>query len=202
MLRKIIHLTVICGCIFYPVLMYFGLQWYSPRLIATVLGLGAVGNLLYRQPTPYQTRLLFPLIGTLMLCSISVLLNQSNAILYLPFFISTSLGLSFVYSLLHPPSIVEVFARMMSNDLSEEAVRYCRLVTGVWVVFFVLNATVAGLTACCAALEVWSLYNGFISYCVIGLLFTAELCYRYWRFRRYVGAPTDFLFKRIFPPKE
>jgi uncharacterized membrane protein len=182
--------------------MYVGLQWYSPRVVAIVVGVGAVGNLLYLQQTHYRARLLFPLIGTLLLSVISALLNQPSAILYLPLLITINFGLSFGYSLVHPPSIVEVFARMMSNDLSEEAVRYCRLVTWVWVIFFALNATVAGFTACCTALEVWSLYNGVISYCVFGLLFAAELCYRSWRFRRYVGSPTDFLFKRIFPPKE
>lgn len=182
--------------------MYVGLQWYSPRVVAIVVGVGAVGNLLYLQQTHYRARLLFPLIGTLLLSAISALLNQPSALLYLPLLIAINFGLSFGYSLVHPPSIVEVFARMMSNDLSEEAVRYCRLVTWVWVIFFALNATVAGFTACCTALEVWSLYNGVISYCVFGLLFAAELCYRSWRFRRYVGSPTDFLFKRIFPPKE
>jgi len=201
-LGKIIHIIVTCGFLLYPVLMYVGLQWYSPRLIAILLGIGAVGNFLYIQPTRYHTRLLFPVIGTLILCLISALLNQSSAILYLPLFISTNLGLSFGYSLLHPPSMVEIFAKMSTHDLSEEAIRYCRLVTCIWVVFFALNATVAGLTACCAELKVWSLYNGFVAYCAIGLLFTTELCYRYWRFRRYVGLPTDFFFKRIFPPKE
>jgi len=202
MLRKIIYIIVTCGFLVSPVLMYMGLQQYSPRLIAIVLGVGVTCNFLSIQPTRCNTRLLFPVIGTLILCLISALWNQSSAILYLPLFISTNLGLSFGYSLLHPPSMVEIFARISVNDLSEDAIRYCRLVTLIWIVFFALNATVAGLTACCAELGVWSLYNGFIAYCAIGLLFTAELCYRYWRFRRYVGLPTDFFFKRIFPPKE
>ena len=202
MLRKIIQIIVACGFFLYPVVMYVGLRRYSPRLIAIVLGLGAVGNLLYLQPTGAHARLLVPVIGTLILCLVSALSNQSMAILYLPLFISTNFGLSFGYSLWSPPSIVEVFARMRGNTLSEEAIRYCRLVTGIWVVFFILNATVAGLTACCTKLEIWSLYNGFISYCVIGLLFTTELCYRSWRFRRYVGSPTDSFFRRIFPPQE
>lgn len=181
--------------------MYVGLQWYPPRFVAIVLGIGAVGNLLYLQPLRYKTRLLLPLIGTLLLSLISALGNQSSAILYLPFLIAINLGLSFGYSLWHPPSMVEVFARMRSEDLTAEAVRYCRLVTGGWLIFFVLNAALAGFTACCTTLAVWSLYNGLISYCIIGVLFTVELFYRYWRFRRYVGSPTDVLFKRIFPPR-
>jgi uncharacterized membrane protein len=202
MLGKIMQILVTCGLLLYPVVMYVGLRWYSPRLIAIVLGLGAIGNLLYLYPSGANARLLVPVIGTLILCLISALSNQSIAILYLPLFISTSFGLSFGYSLWSPPSIVEVFARMRGTTLSEEAIRYCRLVTQIWVVFFALNAAVAGFTACCTKLETWSLYNGFISYCVIGLLFMTELCYRYWRFRRYVGAPTDVFFRRIFPPKE
>lgn len=182
--------------------MYWGVQRYSPRVIAILLGLGVTYNLSLMQPARHQLRLLFPVLGTLTLCVLSALLNQSSALLYLPFLISVNLGLSFGYSLLYPPSMVEMFAKMNTSDLSEEAIRYCRLITLIWVVFFVCNATIASLTACCADLAVWSLYNGFIAYCAIGLLFTAELCYRYWRFRRYVGLPADVFFKRIFPPKE
>ena len=98
--------------------------------------------------------------------------------------------------------MVEIFARMSTDVFPDEAIWYCRLVTQVWVGFFVLNGSLAGLSACCAPLEVWSVYNGLIAYCGIGVLFSLELCYRHWRFRRYTGAPTDFLFKRIFPPKE
>jgi uncharacterized membrane protein len=202
MLRTILQLIITCGFLLYPIVMYWGLQHYSPRLIAVLLGMGVTYNLLHLQSARHQLRLLFPVLGTLTLCVLSALLNQSSALLYLPFLISMNLGLSFGYSLLYPPSMVEVFAKMSTSDLSEETIRYCRLITLIWVVFFVCNATIASLTACCADLEVWSLYNGFIAYCAIGLLFTAELCYRYWRFRRYVGLPTDAFFKRIFPPKE
>ncbi|MBM4254641.1 MAG: hypothetical protein FJ147_01955 [Deltaproteobacteria bacterium] len=154
------------------------------------------------RPNGGHTRLLVPVIGTVVLSFVSALFNQSRAILYLPLLISLNFGASFAYSLLRPPSIVEIFATTYSSVLSAEAVRYCRLVTGIWVGFFAFNATIAGLTACCSSLETWSLYNGLISYCLLGLLFVGELCYRYWRFRRYVGAPTDAFFKRIFPPKE
>jgi hypothetical protein len=36
----------------------------------------------------------------------------------------------------------------------------------------------------------------------MGLLFAIEMFYRHWRFRRYVGLPTDVLFKKLFPPRE
>ena len=34
----------------------------------------------------------------------------------------------------------------------------------------------------------------------MGLLFATEFVYRHWRFRRYVGLPTDPLLRRLFPP--
>jgi hypothetical protein len=36
---------------------------------------------------------------------------------------------------------------------------------------------------------------------MMGLLFAVELSYRSWRFRRYAGLYTDFMFKKVFPPK-
>ena len=202
MLRTIIHILVTCGFFLYPLFIYFGIQQYSPRLIALVIGTGVAMNVVAERGGQYRSRLLFPVIGTVLLCLISAVLNHLSALLYLPFFISLNLCLTFSYSLLHPPSMIEVFARMSTDTLPDEAIWYCRLVTQIWVGFFVLNGSLAGLSACCAPLAVWSVYNGLIAYCGVGILFSLELCYRYWRFRHYTGAPTDFLFKRIFPPKE
>jgi uncharacterized membrane protein len=94
-----------------------------------------------------------------------------------------------------------MFARMFVTDLSSEEMLYCRRVTLIWAGFFLLNGIAAFYTACCTALGIWSLYNGLIVYMVMGLLFVGEVSYRYWRFRRYVGLPTDVIFKKLFPPK-
>jgi uncharacterized membrane protein len=147
--------------------------------------------------------LLTPVIGVMLLCLISALLNQSHFILYMPVLISVNLLISFGYTLIRPPSMAAIFAqRATAMTFNAEQLRYCRLVTLIWVIFFAFNGTAAGLTACCTALEVWSLYNGLIAYGAIGLLFTTELFYRHWRFRRYVGLPTDAFFKKLFPPRE
>ena len=57
------------------------------------------------------------------------------------------------------------------------------------------------LPSLAASLEVWTLYTGLVSYLLIGTLFAIEFVYRHWRFRRYLGAPTDALLRRIFPPR-
>jgi uncharacterized membrane protein len=170
--------------------------------MAILIGICIVAGLSTQKHAQCNLRLLFPVIGIVILCLISAILDQFWLMRYLPLFISIHLLLSFGYSLLCPPSAVEVFARMITPDLSYEECRYCRLVTLVWVIFFICHGVLAGLTACCTGLKLWSFYNGGIAYGAMGLLFAAELCYRHWRFRRYVGLPTDGLFKRLFPPRK
>jgi len=202
-LKKLAHLMIVCGVVLYPLAVYFGLSIFSPRLIAAMCGLMVIAGTSLKPRDQYTLRLLAPVIGVMLLFLISAFFNQSHVMLYLPALISVNLLISFVYTLFRPPSMAAIFAqRATAMTFNAEQLQYCRLVTFIWVVFFVLNGTVAALTACCAALEVWSLYNGLIAYGIMGLLFTTELFYRHWRFRRYVGLPTDVFFKKLFPPRE
>jgi uncharacterized membrane protein len=194
---------IVCGAVLYPLAVYFGLSIFSPRLIAVMWGLMVIIGTSLKPRDQYTRRLLAPVMGVMLLFLISAFCNQSHVMLYLPALISVNLLISFVYTLFRPPSMAAIFAqRATAMTFNAEQLQYCRLVTFIWVVFFVLNGTVAALTACCATLEVWSLYNGLIAYGVMGLLFTTELFYRHWRFRRYVGLPTDVVFKKLFPPRE
>jgi uncharacterized membrane protein len=149
----------------------------------------------------YQIRLVVPFFSIVVIYMLGTLLNNSTYMLYLPFLVSTIFLISFSYGLLYPPNTVEVFARRFVSDLSIEETAYCRRVTLIWVCFLGVNGVAAYYTACCTSLRVWSLYNGFIAYIMVGLLFAVELSYRSWRFRRYTGLPTDFIFKKVFPPK-
>src|SRR5207247_455361 len=65
-----------------------------------------------------------------------------------------------------------------------------------------LNGGVTLWLALGATLAWWTFYTGVVSYALLGILFAAELVYRYWRFRPYDGSLTDPLFRGIFPPRE
>ncbi len=202
-LKKLTHIALIGGAVLYPLAMYVGLKTFSPRFVAVFCGSMVVVGTVLKQRNQHTLRLLAPVSGVMLLCLISAFFNQSHVMLYLPALISLNLLISFGYTLFRPPSMAAIFAqRATTMTFNEEQLRYCRLVTLIWVIFFVFNGTVAGLTACCKTLEVWSLYNGLIAYGAMGLLFTAELFYRHWRFRRYMGLPTDAFFKKLFPPRE
>jgi len=199
--RKNIGIIFAVVGLLHPFLIYFGLKMYSSRTIAFLIGTFVIGNFFIKDKHAHQERLLMPFLVIAIMCIASIVLNSSIFILYLPCLISGSLLISFGYSLLCPPTTIEVFARMFVSDLSSEEIVYCRRVTLIWVFFFLLNGMTAFYTACCTSLEIWSLYNGLIAYMVMGMLFVAELSYRAWRFRRYAGLPTDFIFRKLFPPK-
>src|SRR5690606_37208099 len=84
----------------------------------------------------------------------------------------------FASTLVKPPSMIERFARLAEPDLPETGVIWTRKVTIVWCIFFVLNALVALATVLFAPMQIWVLYNGFISYLLMGLLLLGEFILR------------------------
>jgi uncharacterized membrane protein len=187
--------------LFYPFLVYFGMRIYSSRIIISLIGMSLVGNFLMQNWHMYKGRLAVQFLAIIVVYMIGTLLNSLTYMLYLPSIVSTIFLISFGYSLISPPSAVEVFAKRLAPDLSVDETVYCRRVTLKWVYFLGANGAMAYYTACCTSLAIWSLYNGLFTYVGMGLLFAVELSYRSWRFRRYTGLSTDFIFKKLFPPK-
>jgi uncharacterized membrane protein len=199
--RKPFQIFLTAIVLFYPFLVYFGMTAYSSRSIACLIGISLVVNFLLQNWRVYQVRLLAPGFVIIAIYMIGVLVNSPIYMLYLPSLVSMIVLTSFMHGLIFPPNSIELFARRVVSDLSDDEIVYCRHVTQIWACFLGINGIVAYYTACCTSLGLWSLYNGCITYAMFGLLFVVELSYRSWRFRRYAGLPTDFIFKRLFPPK-
>jgi uncharacterized membrane protein len=108
--------------------------------------------------------------------------NDPTLVLFYPVIMSGAILAAFAGSLLHPPSVVERIARLRTPDLPPEGVAYTRRVTQVWCGFFVSNGAIAAWTALAASREAWLLYNGLISYLLMGSLFAGEWLYRRLRF--------------------
>jgi uncharacterized membrane protein len=92
----------------------------------------------------------------------------------------------FAGSLVFPPSAVERFARLREPDLPPEGVAYTRRVTWAWSLFFVVNGSIALITALWASTAIWTLYNGLIAYCLMALMAGGE-----WLVRRRVRGRID-----------
>ncbi|MFA6857398.1 MAG: AMP-binding protein [Treponema sp.] len=97
--------------------------------------------------------------------------------------ISVTLLFVFGSTLFQPPSIIFRFATMQDKTIkgspAEKRVEsYCRRVTAAWCLFFVCNGSIAAFTVFFCSDEVWSVYNGGISYMLMGLMFTVEFIIR------------------------
>ena len=168
------RLTLALG---YPVAIYCALLWFEPRSVAAAL----VVFLILRHRS-YAQRFLHELswvsraiLGALILLCLSALVANDETLLRLyPAALSAAFLLVFGLSLLRPPTVVERLARLRNPELPAAGVRYTRQVTQVWCAFFVVNGLIAVWTAVGASREVWAVYNGFIAYVAMGVLFAGE----------------------------
>lgn len=113
-----------------------------------------------------------------MLMGAALLFEIDEIALWYPVLVNLVFGLTFACSLFEEKTIIQKFAELQINPLPSEAVRYTRNVTKLWIVFFALNGLVAVSTVIYGDLSLWTLYNGCISYVLIGLLFAGEFIYR------------------------
>ncbi|WP_024304130.1 hypothetical protein [Pseudogulbenkiania sp. MAI-1] len=178
------RLLALLGALAYPLAVFLALKYFEPRLVGASLLL--VLLLRYRR----QSRALWQgfagvqrlrLLGLIALSAAVTLSGSAMLLRLMPALISLSMLLVFGHTLIHPPSMIERFARQITPDLPPAGVAYTRNVTRVWCGFFVLNAAVAGYTALPAGQAYWLLYNGLLSYLAMGALFAGEWLYRRWR---------------------
>ncbi|MCM1321303.1 MAG: AMP-binding protein [Bacteroides sp.] len=89
----------------------------------------------------------------------------------------------FSFSLVSPPTVIFRLAVMQKPSIrgsiaAKRVEAYCFRVTLIWCAFFLLNGTAAAYTVFCASGTAWSVYNGGISYALMGLLFAGEFMVR------------------------
>jgi uncharacterized membrane protein len=188
----------------YPVLVYLALGFASPRAVAlaTLALLGIRLALFAPARFAATARAFAPAAVALGAASlVSLVWNDPLSLLLAPAVFSLALLATFAASFAARETTVERLAAAQVGDLDADERRYCRRVTALWCAFFAGNAAVSAAFALAGTREAWALYTGFIAYLLVGALFTAEYLYRHWRFRRYVGAATDPLLRRIFPPR-
>lgn len=109
--------------------------------------------------------------------------NQSIFLKLYSVVISATFLCVFGSTLILPPNIIFRFATLqdksIKGSLAENQIdSYCRKVTVAWCVFFICNGSISAFTAFCASDEVWSVYNGGISYVLMGLMFAVEFIIR------------------------
>lgn len=162
----------------YPVIVYLGISHLEAHWLAIILVIAIAARCVFI-PRKYSYRIwLFMAVG-LLIAGLVFLFNDPIYLRLYPVMMSlTMLGI-FAYSLHSPPTVIESIAALgfKGEEMPKHVIDYTRAVTKVWCVFFVLNASIAAYTIT-LSLDIWALYNGLISYLLMGLLFAIEFIYR------------------------
>ncbi|WP_111885457.1 MULTISPECIES: septation protein IspZ [unclassified Acinetobacter] len=164
----------VIGLILYPFFVGYGLakghySWVSVLLIALgMMRMFSKGN-----------ALLWPLTGFAILCGgLSLILKDHAWLKLYPVCMNVGALIIFSMTLIKPPSMIERFARLAEPELPPEGVHWTRQVTKVWCGFFAINALIALWTVYFVSMKIWVLYNGFISYVLMGILLLGEYLLR------------------------
>jgi uncharacterized membrane protein len=172
-----LRLFVLLAFLAYPFVVYFLLDQVGPA----GLGLALVALLLLRN-LDFVRRHIW-VVGVALLAAIlfiSLKPMQSEWLLrFYPTLVNLALLLAFGFTLFRRPTMVEQFARLSGMLITPTVQRYTFNVTLIWCGFFFLNALVSAAIAINASMGAWALYNGFLSYLIIGALLGGEYLYRH-----------------------
>jgi len=167
------------GLIFllYPFLIYLGLHKFQPREIASLLLIAAILRLIankYGEKKEGEMGMSLFWIAAAFLITIFTFVTNLKFGLYLyPPLVNLIFFTFFSISLLYPPTVIERIARRHRSKMTVKAVVYTRKITQAWCLFFLINGGISVMSIFYSE-EWWVLYNGFITYILIGLMLAGE----------------------------
>jgi uncharacterized membrane protein len=170
----------------YPALVYFGRSSGTPRQVSLVLLLAMAPALLLRMRSSAHQAvrgLAAAPITIIAILLVAAVLDKGDFILATPVATNCVLLIAFGATLRRKSMpMIERFARLQVDELNSEQQAWCRMWTWIWCAFFIANGSTALALATWGPMKWWALYNGFICYGLIGVLFATEWCLRHRRF--------------------
>lgn len=167
----------------WPFLIWFGLahnglHWLLP-LMALLLFVRFRQT--RRQAGPLRVVTQVVAVAGITLCVASYLLKTHQLLLFYPVVVNGVMLAVFGGSLWSAMPVVERLARLRDPNLPAAGVCYTRRVTQIWCAFFILNGSIALGTALYGDMSLWTVWNGMLSYLLMGTLMAGE-----WLVRRQV----------------
>lgn len=123
-----------------------------------------------------KTKYFMPVLITLCI----ILLFYIKRIVFLKFYppiCNLTVFIIFFSSIFTKETIIQKFARMWGDTLEGNAFIYTRNLTYIWCIFMFANLLISIWTIFLSD-NIWMLYNGLISYILIGLIFIVEYIVR------------------------
>ncbi len=125
-----------------------------------------------------------PIIFTLVVICCFYYTKQASLKLY-PVLMNFVIFMIFFISSFQEETVIQKIAQKLDGDLTDEIIIYTRNLTYIWAVITFINLLISFVTLFMSN-KIWALYNGVISYCIIGLTFMIEYPIRVW-YKRKVG---------------
>lgn len=181
-LKKIFTLIFSVVLLAYPFFVYLGLKDQQFKILISGLILLFITRCFFsfgqKTLNPIAKTTSIVSIGMILILTMGIFLKNYDLVKLYPLVISLVLAFVFILSLLpNRIPIIEALARLKDGKLPVEAIRYTRIVTIVWVAFFVINFCISAFTYF-KSIEIWTLYNGLISYLLMGTIFLVEFLFR------------------------
>jgi uncharacterized membrane protein len=171
-MKAALRVALVVLTIAYPLVIYFGLQYFDLSYFAFFLVSLAV--LRFFSPSDQFGPAWFWTVLLLAVAGMVWYTQQVVGLRIYPLLVNLSMLFIFAHSFFYPPTVIERLAKISEPGLPAEGVIYTRRVTLVWIGFFIFNGTASLVTAFWASMEVWTLYNGLISYLLMGSLLGGE----------------------------
>jgi len=173
----------------YPILVFYLLiiQKFPIRIFSLFIIALAVFEIIIRiskrkSDKKYGSYLWNPLL-LLVIGVLCFITNTNIAFKLSPVLMNIIFLFTFGTTLFQPPTMIYRFAvladKTIPKSLGEKKIAaYCYKVTVLWVVFFVINGTIAALTVFSGSDLIWAIYNCGVAYVLAGILFVGEFIVR------------------------
>lgn len=174
----IVRVAFIVLLALYPIFVYFGLRTLPPGFLGLVLAVLLLMRFGIIRPT--ERAMALPVIAILFVFAVaSALTGSTQMLLYYPVLVNSILFVIFAGSLGTEESLLLRFVRARGRPINAHTPKYLTRLTAVWAAFFVINGMIAAWTTT-VSVELWTIYNGMISYILVAILGSCE-----WVFRRH-----------------
>ena len=96
---------------------------------------------------------------------------------YYPVIVNFVLFCIFFGSTFSEETVIQKMAKLMEPNIKPKALEYTRRLTYIWSIFMLANFFISLATVFMSE-KVWAIYNGFLSYMLIGVFFIIEYMVR------------------------
>jgi uncharacterized membrane protein len=173
----------------YPFIIFFGLNQFNFGQLALIVSIMALARIVWLKlfVKPGHSAETFnvnsgAIFTALLLLLFAVMTAFTDQILWLklyPIAVSLTFFLIFASSLSTDKCMIQRFAEIREKNIDAQKQRYMIQLTKVWCGFFIFNILASLFTLLFTSMEVWTFYNGLVSYLLMGTLVVFELIYRH-----------------------